>query len=188
MAKITEKRLYAVQSQLLTSNGNNVGEFEIADSSILTVGQIIKLASNTQETLTLKVKRIPNRTMVVVGPADKPVGAYSNISAYLVADGAYVFAEEQLRPVVPQQEIERLTYEEEPVIARRSVLVDRYGDKYTQENPIPTSNQPYDDVQIEYDPDTQDMSEARFYRSGVLLYTLTMEYDDSGNLIRVQRE
>jgi hypothetical protein len=62
-----------------------------------------------------------------------------DISAYTVADGATVYLNEQPRPKVSEEQIERITYEEEPVIARRVVLVDPCGDIISEDNPLPTT-------------------------------------------------
>lgn len=129
MARITEKRLYAVPPQLLIANGNNVGHLKIDDTSLLVVGHIIRLTSNTQPIVTLKVKRVLDKNTLVVGPDNQPIHVYSDVSAYTVADGSSIYADEQLRPTVPQQEVERNTYEEEPVVARRSILVDKMGNR-----------------------------------------------------------
>ena len=139
MAKITEKRLYAVPSQLLISDGTSVGQLTVANSSLYVVGHIIVLSSSTQPPLRLKIKRIINSTTMFVGEEKTPIQQKTDISAYLVADGAAISAEEQNRPSIPEQEIERATYEEEPVIARRTILVDEFGNRYNNTNPLPTT-------------------------------------------------
>jgi len=139
MAKITEKRLYKVNPQAFTSDGTFFGALTIADSSTFVVGHVIILKSSTQPNLILKIKRIPNASTILVGEDKTPIYKYSDISAYLAADGATIEAAEQNRPSVPEQEIERLTYDEEPVIARRVSLVDKHGDKISDANPLPVA-------------------------------------------------
>lgn len=139
MAKITEKRLYKVEPQAFTSNGTSFGALTIADSCVFVVGHIVIIKSNTQPSIILKVKRIPNATTILVGEEKSPIYKYEDISAYLAADGATIESVEQNRPSVPEQEIERLTYDEEPVIARRVSLIDKHGDKISESNPLPVS-------------------------------------------------
>jgi hypothetical protein len=136
---ITEKRIYRVEPIALTSDGTVQGQFTIPDSSIFRVGQIIRLKSNTQDYLEVKVKRIhpTDGVTVFVGPVGKHISKRTDISAYTTADAATVEANEQERPSVGQQEIERFTYEEEPVVARRTILVDKYGCRIDDSNPLP---------------------------------------------------
>jgi hypothetical protein len=137
MAKITEKRLYRVPPQSFIADGTVLGEISIADSSIFTVGHIVSVKSNTQPFKRFKVKRIPSSNIIILGEENTPIQQHSDLSAYLIADMAYVEAEEQNRPPIPQQEIERHTYEEEPVVARRVTLVDKLGNKFDGANRLP---------------------------------------------------
>jgi hypothetical protein len=152
VAKITEKKLYAVAPQAFTSNGTILGLVSIADTSLFVVGHIVIIGSSTQETLTLKIKRISSPTEMYVGTENTPVHSRTNISGYLVGDGAYIYANEQNRPNIPEQEIERNTYDEEPVIARRVVLVDKFGNKFGDDNPLPVNaNVSIGDVNVQLD-------------------------------------
>jgi hypothetical protein len=137
--KITEKRLYAVPPQAFTADGDQFGKITIADTTKFVVGHIVVLTSNTTTPTVLKVKRIISRTEMFVGPEKEPIQNRSDISAFLVADGAAVKAAEQPRPTIPEQEIERNTYAEEPTVARRVSLVDPMGDQYDYSNPIPVT-------------------------------------------------
>lgn len=138
MSRITERRIYAVPSTPFTSDGDATGKFTVTDSSIFLVGQIVFLSSNTQSNLELKIKRIlPDGTTVFVGPKNKGIHARTDISAYTTADSATITANEQERPNIPEQEIERVTYEEEPTVARRVILVDKNGCRIDSSNPLP---------------------------------------------------
>lgn len=139
MAKLTEKRLYLVPPQSFTANGDASGKVTIADTTKFVVGHIVVIKSNTQPHLTLKVKRIISRTEMFVGPEKEPIQARIDLSLYLVADTASVQAAEQNRPSIPEQDIERNTYAEEPTVARRVTMVDPMGDPYDTGNPIPVS-------------------------------------------------
>ena len=87
-------------------------------------------------TLTLEVKRVIDETQLLVGPKGN-IFKYEDISVYTVSAGSFIEAKEQERPKVPEQEVERITYEEEPTMARRTVLVDKYGRKWDSSNPLP---------------------------------------------------
>jgi hypothetical protein len=137
MAKITEKRLYAVSPKQFITNGNAFGAFEISDSSVFVVGHLVIIKSNTQPPIIAQVKRISNQNLIEVGDPNKPIQDRSiNLSAYLVADNATVEATEQNRPIIPQQEVERITYQEEPAVARRAILVDKFGNVIDNGNPL----------------------------------------------------
>ena len=82
MAHITEKRLYAVSPQPLISNGTTLGRVQVTDAcDLFVVGQLVILESSTQPAITLKVKRIPDDTTLLLGPDNEPVQNYSNVSA-----------------------------------------------------------------------------------------------------------
>lgn len=140
--RLTEKRFLPVGPTLLTAdggtgNGANKGKLTVADTSIFKVGQVLELRSNTQSSIQVKINRIISSTEFYVGNLNKPVADRIDVSAFLLIDASFVFAHEQTRPSVPEQEIERLTYDEEPVIARRTISVDKYGHYYDEDNPIP---------------------------------------------------
>jgi hypothetical protein len=138
MAHITEKRLYAVSPQPLIANGTTNGRIEVTNAcNLFVVGQIVILKSSTQQPARYKIKRIPDDVTVVLGPEDKPIQNTSDVSAYLVVDSATIESDEQNRPSVPEQEIERITYAEEPTVARRVILVDSCGTMIGPDNPLP---------------------------------------------------
>ena len=139
-----EKRLKVVPPQLFTANGTNLGKITIPDACAFKVKQRVILKSFTQGPLVLEVKRVESDTVLFVGPysghqQNSKITDRTDISTFLVADSASIEAEEQNRPSIPQQEIERLTYEEEPVVARRVIMVDACGDKISDSNPLPVS-------------------------------------------------
>ena len=76
---------------------------------------------------------------MIVGPQTGNINSFTNLSAYTLALSAQVFANEQRRPTITADEFERATYEEEPTVAKRTILVDEFGNKITTANPLPTS-------------------------------------------------
>lgn len=137
MQDITEKRLLAVADQLLVSDGDIYGNIYVNDASLFKVGQIVSVSSDTVDVKALQVKRITKPNIISLGNPDKPIQDRVDVSQFKVIDNAKVTALEQKRPAVPEQEIERHTYEEEPACARRVISVDSFGDRHTLANPAP---------------------------------------------------
>lgn len=143
-----EKRFKAVPLQAFTANGNTVGQVTIADTTLFKVKQVVILSATGQPDLTLEVKRVDSRTIMYVGPTTGNIDTRTDISLYTTAASAGIFANEQKRTSIPEQDVERNTYEEEPVVARRVTLVDPMGDKYDATNPLPVAAVFDGDVQV----------------------------------------
>lgn len=135
----TERRLRAVLPATFTADGTAGGVVTIDDTCDFKVKQEVLISAPLSPTLTLEIKRIISRTQLTVGPKSSSMFKYADISAYTTGIGSYIEAKEQERPKVPEQEVERLTYEEEPTIARRVVAVDKYGRKWDESNPLPVA-------------------------------------------------
>jgi len=188
-----EKRLPSVSSQLFTTNGTFSGVLTIADSSLFKVKQEVVITANSLPTLQLQVKRVESPNIIHVGPITGNIEARTDISSYTTDLFSAIYANEQKRPSVPEQEVERLTYEEEPVVARRAVLVDKYGNKYDNINPIPISGNigvglvpiSYDKVDVSYPSDT--ITVYTFSLNSVVVGNITLTTDCSGNLISAER-
>lgn len=108
------------------TNGQGNGNFTVADTSGFKVKQQVQISSTTQPTLYLEIKRIAGTT-ISVGPIDANISARTDISAYLVADTARIYAPEQARPNININQFMRATYEEEPAVAIRVIQVDKDG-------------------------------------------------------------
>lgn len=134
-----EKRWAAVPPQNFTANGTDTGKITVADASLFKVKQQVIVVSNTQTNLNLQVQRIDTATELYVGPPGSSISTRTDISAYTTADAANIYAIEQPRSSVPEEQVERLTYEEEPTVARRVVLVDKIGNKIDDDNPLPVN-------------------------------------------------
>lgn len=145
-----EKRFYAVPLQLFTANGTNEGVVTIANNAaaLFKVGMKVYINATGLPTLQLQVKEIDSETNIQVGPipqklntpgANTGITARSNISAYTVALGANISADEQKRPAIDYAEIMRAVYDEEPTVALRTVLVDELGDRFNADNPLPVA-------------------------------------------------
>lgn len=132
-----EKRLARIAPRLFISDGTIDGKVTVDSVDLFRVKQSIILTASTLPNLELEVKRVISDTELFVGPKTGNIDSRSDISKYTVALGASIQANEQLRPKVPEQEITRHTYEEEPVVARRVVMVNKLGEIFDEGNPLP---------------------------------------------------
>lgn len=136
-SRITEKRLLAVSPQTFTANGNNVGQIKVADASLFRVKQDVSINATGLPELRLEVKKVLDINTLFVGPDKGSIDLRTDISAYTTALGANISADQQNRPNIPEEAVERATYEDEPVVARRVVMVDKLGDIFDDDNPLP---------------------------------------------------
>jgi len=132
-----EKRLRKRDPELFIANGTIAGEITVNSVLGFKVKQIVTVVATGLPPLELEVKQIDSINTMFVGPIKGPIVTRTDISAYTVAIGANIFALEQPSPSIPEQHVERITYEEEPVVARRVFVVDQLGDPYTSSNPFP---------------------------------------------------
>lgn len=133
-----EKVWLAVPAKSFTSNGTAQGVVTVASTKGLYAKQKVFLRGTAQTTTQLEIKRVVSKTQLWVGPIKTDIKAYSDISNFTTAAASTIEAPEQPRPAIPQVEMDRATFEEEPVVARRVVLVDELGNKYSTDNPLPT--------------------------------------------------
>lgn len=134
-----EKRFPAVSPQSFTANGSTAGVVTITDTSPFKVKQKVHLAANTLGGQELEVKRVLSATQLVVGPSGGSITAYTDVSAYTTALSATISANEQLRPAIPADEYNRASYDEEPTVAQRTILVDKLGKRYDDNYPLPVN-------------------------------------------------
>jgi hypothetical protein len=133
-----EKRLIAVPTQYFTADGTNEGLVSIADTSLFKVKQVVYIIGNhLPDVDQIEVKRVVDANHMYVGPKGGSIDARVDISLYTTILGAGIAANEQPRPSIPNESVERATYEEEPTLARRSILVDKLGNKYDRTNLLP---------------------------------------------------
>lgn len=135
-----EKRLSKVLPQLFTADGTANGRITINEACLFKVKQRVIVTADTLDDLLLEVKSVIDVTTLVVGPRGGSIYNVADVSAYTTALNASIEAKEQLRPAIPIQEIERFEYEEEPVVAKRTILVDKLGNLISGSNPLPVTS------------------------------------------------
>lgn len=135
-----EKRFIAVPNQYILADGTTDGIITVPDASLFKVKQEVYIGGNTLPNLNeIEIKRVISPTQIAIGPKKSNIDSRSDLSAYTLAKNSYIAANEQKRPSVPLEESTRAMYEEEPTVAQRTVLVDKYGNKYDENNPLPTT-------------------------------------------------
>jgi hypothetical protein len=108
----------------------------VATTAGIKVKQDATLSKPGQESLDFEVKRVLNRTELLLGNKGQGQPAVSGISQF---DGGTLIINEQSRNKLGDSPILRAVYEEEPTIAIRTVMVDQFGEKYSDVNPLPVS-------------------------------------------------
>lgn len=136
-ARISERMFYRIEPKAFTLDGTSNGIVSVASTYGLKVGQIASIKSNTQSQKEYKIKSVMSETKLLVGPTDKPIHVFSDVSALTVSDNATVEIREQKRPSIDPVNIQGMVFEEEPTVALRSHLVDWLGRSYGTSNPVP---------------------------------------------------
>jgi hypothetical protein len=137
--QLTEKKWLSVDPILFTADGNTggLGHVTVTNAKQFRVKQLVNIQSNTLQPVALQVKRVISETVLLVGLAKTPINKGHDISGYLVADGATISSVEQDRPGITEVDHERATYDEEPRVAKRVILVDSLGRYFEVDNPMP---------------------------------------------------
>src|ERR1039457_2792413 len=128
-----EQKWPAVPPVLFTSDGSLYGQISIVTAKGLKVKQKVVLAATSQPNLECRVIRVINPTTIKVGLVNPPQGQWFkgiDVSAYTVSLGAYLYAGEEDKVLPKTDDMDRATYDQEPTVAWRSVLVDQFGDYY----------------------------------------------------------
>jgi hypothetical protein len=134
-----ERLWESISPRLFSANGKQSGELPLANARGFKVGMIVSVSSSAFPTpIQLKVKRVINNS-VWVGAVDKGIEHRENMSAYLLADAAAIWATEQTKPNVPKEDQAMASWEHEPANARRTIGVDELGNPWGQDNPMPVA-------------------------------------------------
>lgn len=136
-----ERHLPAVAPILLTANGAAHGLLQLADTRGLKVKQKIVLSGVSLPQVYVEIKRVLSSTTLIVGLPTKPITDRTfDASAYTTALSSFIYAEEQDKPKVPQNDQFVSVYETEPTDAWRVIPVDQLGDYYGLTNPLPVQD------------------------------------------------
>lgn len=186
------ERLWPAVAASFISDGTAQGTLQVSDSTGFYVKQAVSVKSNTQPALPLEIKRIDPNATIYVGPVNGNILSRTDVSAYLLADSAAIFAKEQSFSFLKPDEIANAEYERDPVKAIRTVAVDARGNFYGPGNGIPISiaegfDLPtFDDVQKVLDPNDLPLS-FKFFKSLIQVAQIDVTYNVNGTSIRFKR-
>jgi hypothetical protein len=111
------------------------GLITISSTKKFKVKSSVVISATSLPNLTLEIKRVIDKTTFLVGPVGS-INLRSDLSLYTVLLSASVTHYEQDRPKVPIDDQHRASWEAEPTLARRSILVDEWGEFYDPSNPL----------------------------------------------------
>lgn len=137
-----ETQWLTISPVLFTSNGTQFGVVTVSDTVNFKDKQVVYIKSNTVPVKQFQIKRVLSNTQFIVGPVDNKVSPtdYSDISAYLVADGASIGAAEQDKLAKPSSQNQWFAvYESTPTNAVRTIPIDPYGNLIGPDNPLPVA-------------------------------------------------
>jgi len=130
MGILSSQRLwFEIAPRNLDADGGTRGELTISSTKGFHVKQKINLNAPGQNTLVGEVKRVINETLMIIGPICPELTKTLDLSAFTVANGATISAPEQKRPTIniEKNQTDRFEHEEEPIMAKRVILVDTNG-------------------------------------------------------------
>ena len=187
-----ERQWASIAPRLFTSNGTSLGKVIITDTADFRVNMEVTIGHPTLPYLALKVKRVNSTTEMILCQIDKSASTKDTVDLSAYDNTSFVFAKDQTKKHPSVKEIEEATYEQEPVLAKRSVLVDKYGRIVDSANPLPISGtimvsagQQFDDIKLTYNSN-DDLILVQKYYLGALMVTKQLTYDSNDNLIEVK--
>ena len=125
--------------QLFTVNGTAQGIITLADTAGFKTKQVAYLTKSLTPALAVQVMRVLSPTMLIVGTVGSSPAQWKplDISAYTVVSGASIGAQEQNKNNIPSDDHYTAIYESDPTVADRVIWVDKYGQFYDKDNPLP---------------------------------------------------
>lgn len=150
----TERQWLAIEARLFTEDGSSTGVITIPTTCDYHVKQQVIIRASGLPTLGLdksnpiEVKRVINSTQMIVGPRRDSEGKGGmhltvDLSDYKEFLNPTVQAPEQQRPSLDQKTHDRATYEEEPIMAKRVIPVDKRGQVIGDNNGLPVERIDY---------------------------------------------
>lgn len=125
---------------LFTQNGQADGIITVSDTGGFKVKMGVYVKADILGEARFEVKRVLSKTQLILGPESTNLETRSDLSAYVLALNPSLVAPFQARPKIPPLDFERAVYEEEPTVAKRAFLVDKYGSAWDKDNPLPTAS------------------------------------------------
>jgi hypothetical protein len=189
-----EKRYARIAARPFISDGKANGELEIADTASFKVKQKVVITATGEPNLELEIKAVLSDQLIKVGPMSSNIFQVKDISAYTLAKNSAILADEQPRSGITGDEIRRAVYDEEPTMANRSVIVDKYGRYWDSVNPLPVTqiteesqNKNWDKIIIARNCD-KDIEKVTFLKNSEEIRVYDLFYDSDKDLIEVDKD
>jgi hypothetical protein len=129
-----EKSYERIDPVYFTADGQENGIITVESVNCFKVKMIVQIYAkgvSPTDGSRFMIKRVLNETQMIIGPADKTaLHLKTDMTAYTVANEAFVEFAPTDRPNIPMEDYERAVYEEEPVVAKRVISVDKLGNTY----------------------------------------------------------
>jgi hypothetical protein len=129
-----EKSYERIDPVYFTADGQENGIITVESVECFKVKMVVQIYAkgvSTENGARFMVKRVLNETQMLIGPYDKPaLHLKTDMRAYTVANEAFVEFAPTDRPDIPMEDYERAVYEEEPVVAKRVISVDKLGNTF----------------------------------------------------------
>jgi hypothetical protein len=136
----TERRWAKIPETPITADGTEDGIITIEDTAYYKVKMFVVIKSDAYQPVRLQIQRVISSTELVLGLSTEQykeerkknpkTSRIVDVSRFTVADNTTVLVPEQERPNIPPADYERAVYEEEPIMAKRTIPVDRFGNTY----------------------------------------------------------
>jgi hypothetical protein len=134
-----ERNLSAVPPVLLIADGTTEGVVTVTDTCGFYVKQQAVLQAPLLPPLNVEIKRVVSSTILWVGPPSANMNHRTDVSAYTIAAGSFIFAVEQPKAVLPDEIRKYASYMQEPSNSWRGTAVDCIGNPFGADNPFPVS-------------------------------------------------
>jgi hypothetical protein len=131
-----ERKWDRIPPRAFALNGGANGSVFLNSTRNFKVKQKVVVSATGLPDLPLEVKRVISPTQLIVGPVSSKMTERQDLSDYLTSINPTIRAEEQDRPGIPTEQHERAVYAEEPIMAKRTISVDEYGNYYNDANPV----------------------------------------------------
>lgn len=136
----SERNLSAVAPVLLTANGGTEGQVHLTSTLGFFVKQQAVIQTSAGNPLNVEIKYVVSDTFLLVGPPNSTNMQHrTDVSAYTVAAGSFLFAVSQPKALIPMETRLLASYIQEPSNSWRVTPVDSFGDSFDSTNPLPVS-------------------------------------------------
>ena len=136
---LTERKWDSIPPRAFALDGGADGSVFLASTKNFKVKQKVAISAIGLPSLSLEVKKVISPTQLVVGPFSSKMSDKTDLSLYTLLTNPTIRAEEQDRSGIPTEQHERAVYAEEPIIAKRVILVDEIGQYFNETNAIPVN-------------------------------------------------